>query len=274
MDAGVTTVSMTNRTGAVRWMAPEVLDNGQGSYASDTYSFGCTCLEVRVAISHFPKLLIIIYRKKIITQTHPFPELPDHGVKEAIVGGNNPQWPDRLTEVTAIDRIGRTIGPCFAREPESRPSMEELASRLTAVVMPENDANESDHIDIVDQAPWKDIPLENSNVIHSDVSLGMLPGSRIIVPYSFYSVHFAETQEQALKSSLNGLHRALEMFGCFHPPGSTSKELELKEVSPRYHVTNSSASSQRKAASHLFRSARAIRRHLPHILPWSYHFCI
>lgn len=46
MDAGDSTMNMSNRTGTVRWTAPEVLDNEQCSYASDVYSFACTCLEV------------------------------------------------------------------------------------------------------------------------------------------------------------------------------------------------------------------------------------
>ena len=34
--------------GTLRWMAPEVLENEECSYASDVYSFACTCLEVCV----------------------------------------------------------------------------------------------------------------------------------------------------------------------------------------------------------------------------------
>ena len=39
---GVTTM----REGAVRWMAPEVIDTGKCTMAGDVYSFGCVCLEV------------------------------------------------------------------------------------------------------------------------------------------------------------------------------------------------------------------------------------
>ena len=36
------------REGAVRWMAPEVIETGVCDAEGDVYSFGCVCLEVRV----------------------------------------------------------------------------------------------------------------------------------------------------------------------------------------------------------------------------------
>ncbi len=111
--------------------------------------------------------------------------------------------------------------------------MEELASRLKAIIMPEDDADESKHPDVLDQAPWKNSPSQNLDDIRSDMSLCRLPGSHIIVPYSLYSVHFAETQEQAIKAASSGLPRILKMFGCHPAPDPITKELRLKEVSPR-----------------------------------------
>lgn len=37
----------THGAGALRWMAPEILGGSNATFASDVYSFGCVCSEVR-----------------------------------------------------------------------------------------------------------------------------------------------------------------------------------------------------------------------------------
>ena len=49
IDAGMSTMGVTTmREGAVRWMAPEVIESGECTTEGDVYSFGCVCLEVRL----------------------------------------------------------------------------------------------------------------------------------------------------------------------------------------------------------------------------------
>ena len=35
---------------ALRWMAPEILSGSPATFASDVYSFGCVCSEVRISL--------------------------------------------------------------------------------------------------------------------------------------------------------------------------------------------------------------------------------
>lgn len=61
MDAGDSTMNMTNQIGSVRWMAPEVLlYDERCSYAADVYSFGCTCLEVSDLVNRHLIVLMLI----------------------------------------------------------------------------------------------------------------------------------------------------------------------------------------------------------------------
>ncbi|KAJ3562213.1 hypothetical protein NP233_g9716 [Leucocoprinus birnbaumii] len=104
------------RSGSTRWLAPEIINGERGpSKASDTYSFGMTVLE-------------------LLTGKHPFVEHKSDAavIRATTVNHDIPKRPEG-PEVKQLltDDLWALLLKCWAKKPDSRPSMEEVATALS-----------------------------------------------------------------------------------------------------------------------------------------------
>ncbi|KXN89726.1 Tyrosine-protein kinase HCK [Leucoagaricus sp. SymC.cos] len=109
-------VSTTMQNGAsTRWLAPEVV-NAQSSTSlkSDTYSFGMAILEM-------------------LTENEPFAEYnSDMAIIKALMKNEQPKRPVLAVnqEDPITDALWNLMVWCWSREPESRPTMQEVGEAL------------------------------------------------------------------------------------------------------------------------------------------------
>ncbi|CAL1702671.1 unnamed protein product [Somion occarium] len=96
--------------GAVRWLAPEVVQGSRASFMSDSYAFGCVWLE-------------------IYTLRHPMSEIPsDHQVYALKMRNVHPQWPKPTSEPRMKLQLDNWsfVRQCWEDLPSARPSAESL----------------------------------------------------------------------------------------------------------------------------------------------------
>ncbi|KAH8080722.1 kinase-like domain-containing protein [Cristinia sonorae] len=96
--------------GAVRWLAPEVLKGSRPTFKSDTYAFGCVCLEV-------------------YTRKHPFAEInSDAQVVARVLQGARPEKPAQVGRYqTGFWNLVKT---CWNEDPYDRPDASFLEKTL------------------------------------------------------------------------------------------------------------------------------------------------
>ncbi|TDL16987.1 kinase-like protein, partial [Rickenella mellea] len=102
-------------TGTLRWQAPELFQRGDDGHArrpsreTDSYSFGCVCLE-------------------LITDRPPFSEIrTDFAVLAAIMNGETPRRPSvDLAHRGLDDSLWAVIEKCWHRDPNLRPTSKHL----------------------------------------------------------------------------------------------------------------------------------------------------
>ncbi|KAF8351816.1 kinase-like domain-containing protein [Amanita rubescens] len=109
----------TGATDGCRWCAPEMWgEGGLVSTKGDVYSFGMTILELfthEMPFSHIKKNPQVIFRKM------EKDELPKRSVDE------------RVIERGLDDEIWKILCRCWAKEPEDRPSIDDLVTQLEMV---------------------------------------------------------------------------------------------------------------------------------------------
>ncbi|THU80533.1 kinase-like protein [Dendrothele bispora CBS 962.96] len=108
--ASLSTSSHSNK-GTTRWLAPECLEGGRVSYASDVYAFACVCYEI------FTGLL-------------PFHELKDSAVILKVIRGQRPNRPDNTVHRQLSNSMWTIIQQCWNQEPDNRPEANVLPSRV------------------------------------------------------------------------------------------------------------------------------------------------
>lgn len=105
--------------GATRWMAPElVLQGERSSFASDVYALACVCLE-------------------IYSQKRPFAAMNDAQIIAQLMKDLRPARIAMKSGREIPDDVWELIEKCWATDPEARPTMSEVvsyASRLSAPV--------------------------------------------------------------------------------------------------------------------------------------------
>lgn len=117
---GVTTM----REGAVRWMAPEVIDSGHCTTEGDIYSLGCVFLEVSPSIHLFIVVILPLIRLfQIFSEAPPFPQLRnDNQVISWIIQGKRPSWQTKSKDVSIAETEVETFAKqCWMDEPSGRP---------------------------------------------------------------------------------------------------------------------------------------------------------
>ncbi|KAJ7231958.1 kinase-like domain-containing protein, partial [Mycena rebaudengoi] len=97
--------------GALRWMAPELLENTSGGHRgrtpdTDVYSFAWVCLE-------------------LYTGRHPLSDLTDAAATLKIINGERSNQPS-----TMPDALWTYVNECWAENPEVRPSAAVLVADL------------------------------------------------------------------------------------------------------------------------------------------------
>uniref|UniRef100_A0A0W0FIU1 Protein kinase domain-containing protein n=1 Tax=Moniliophthora roreri TaxID=221103 RepID=A0A0W0FIU1_MONRR len=123
--------------GTLRWTAPEILiGEGQHTYRSDVYAFGCVCYEI---YSHL----------------RPFHDLRSDGA--VILQVHLGKRPSRPGNTKLTDRIWSFIETCWATNPLQRPEPEWLIQMLECVLVLEG----------------KDIPPPAPNWDHASLSAGI-----------------------------------------------------------------------------------------------------
>ncbi|KIP03003.1 hypothetical protein PHLGIDRAFT_78235, partial [Phlebiopsis gigantea 11061_1 CR5-6] len=116
-DSTQASVSLT-RTGASRWMAPEILvaeqEDGpvRPTPASDVFSFGMLMLQIHTAAP-------------------PFAMLPPGRIKHKIINGERPPRPAAMA-----DALWQILQDCWRHKAEDRPTAESLVTRLGALAVP------------------------------------------------------------------------------------------------------------------------------------------
>ncbi|THH32824.1 hypothetical protein EUX98_g1317 [Antrodiella citrinella] len=87
--------------GAVRWLAPEVLKGSRPTFKSDTYAFGCVCLE-------------------IYTRKHPFADIAsDTQVVARVLQGARPEKPENSGRFQ--QGFWNLVKMCWNEDPADRP---------------------------------------------------------------------------------------------------------------------------------------------------------
>lgn len=104
-----------------RWLAPEILSGGVASTASDVFAFGVVLWE-------------------LMTWRLPWSSSNPWGIVSAINSGNRlaiPEASDLPGEDSGtwpqLQRYIELMEQCWAQEPESRPSFEEVMKELIAI---------------------------------------------------------------------------------------------------------------------------------------------
>lgn len=116
----------SNRSGSVRWMAPELLhpqsvgaNQFRRTYQSDVYAFACVCLEVRT----FKYTFLFSYASvQLYTGRFPFADF-DHDVPVMlqVLKGVRPSKPARIS-----DNVWQLISTCWSQDPATRPAMTDV----------------------------------------------------------------------------------------------------------------------------------------------------
>lgn len=91
----------------VRWSSPEVLERSRFSSASDVWSFGILCIET------------------FTCGARPYGGWPDSKVVAQVASGYTPIIPPACPE----DFFAEVVEPCFAQEPDDRPTFADLSLR-------------------------------------------------------------------------------------------------------------------------------------------------
>ncbi|KAG0597873.1 hypothetical protein M758_12G027100 [Ceratodon purpureus] len=120
-DRSMTFSNQTLNQGTTRWMAPEMIKNGNDEsqvelqevdgaskypFKVDVYSFGMVCLE-------------------ILTGDIPFPTLSAHEVKTMVLAGERPQLPKKCPTT-----LRYLIEACWRSNPEERPRFGDICAEL------------------------------------------------------------------------------------------------------------------------------------------------
>ncbi|KIK21985.1 hypothetical protein PISMIDRAFT_680736 [Pisolithus microcarpus 441] len=118
----ISTFSMTvvrEGGGTPRWMAPEFLDDGHASMASDVWAFGMTVLE-------------------LFTRLMPFSDCPSlKGVMRRLMSGELPPRPaTEVTQFRLTDTWWEICLSCWGRDPSSRPIMKDVVEKVKAAMYP------------------------------------------------------------------------------------------------------------------------------------------
>ncbi|KAH7909582.1 kinase-like domain-containing protein [Hygrophoropsis aurantiaca] len=110
----ITMSSSSNDHGSLFWMAPELFNDDEErlskNFSTDVYAFGCVCYE-------------------IFNGQPPFFELPPNKARIAI---KESRPPPRPMHPDLDDTLWMLVLECLQRDPESRPSMNEVAQQLSS----------------------------------------------------------------------------------------------------------------------------------------------
>ncbi|KAG6871968.1 hypothetical protein C0995_014426 [Termitomyces sp. Mi166 len=102
--------SETSNGGSLRWQAPELLDGQPFTYMSDIYAWSCVCYE-------------------IFTGNLPFHDITNNNtVLVKVMQGHRPERPSDARGLT--DSVWELMRNCWAQEPNSRPTVDMVSSRL------------------------------------------------------------------------------------------------------------------------------------------------
>ncbi|TCD71742.1 hypothetical protein EIP91_005508 [Steccherinum ochraceum] len=109
----------SSSNGAIRWLAPELLDPSLFGYETsrptapgDVYAYACVCMEVHTCID-------------------PFPGLTDYAVVKRIVEGKRPDRPSAdKNELPISDALWDLCRRCWMEKPEDRPLAQTLVDEL------------------------------------------------------------------------------------------------------------------------------------------------
>ena len=138
------TLVTTSRHGSAPYMAPELHDpENFGSpifrrtTASDTYAFGCVCLEVISFLASYPSFKLSL--AKIHTGRHPFSDVSGHAIQIAlkVMRGERPKRPRHAAcswrEMT--DHMWFIIESCWKENSLERPSMKSVVQAINGAVL-------------------------------------------------------------------------------------------------------------------------------------------
>lgn len=113
---------------SVAWAAPELLDSHSGtarpSFKSDIYSFGCTCVEVRVLnflIGTFYTQTSQLYLNGPLFRE---PELREYQIICQVLKGKRPKRP-RIEGRQVTNELWAVIKACWKQDPLKRPDASE-----------------------------------------------------------------------------------------------------------------------------------------------------
>ena len=105
--------STVGGAGNPRWLAPEILKGGPATQAADVYSFGVVLWE-------------------LLTLELPWGQLPTWSVVGEVLAGQRPPLPppEACAGFSSYAAYVELLQRCWAQEPTSRPSFEEVCARL------------------------------------------------------------------------------------------------------------------------------------------------
>ncbi|KAI6116462.1 kinase-like domain-containing protein, partial [Pisolithus sp. B1] len=117
----ISTFSMTvdPKSGiTLRWTAPELLEDGHASMASDVWAYGMTVLE-------------------LFTRAVPFPDCRSTtGLMVKLTSGElHPRPPAESTQFRMTDAWWEICSSCWGHHPSSRPAMRDIVDRVKAAIV-------------------------------------------------------------------------------------------------------------------------------------------
>ncbi|KAI6097166.1 kinase-like domain-containing protein [Pisolithus sp. B1] len=142
----ISTFSMTvdPKSGiTLRWTAPELLEDGHASMASDVWAYGMTVLE-------------------LFTRAVPFPDCRSTtGLMVKLTSGElHPRPPAESTQFRMTDAWWEICSSCWGHHPSSRPAMRDIVDRVKAAILQAGLA--SSHLDALGSA----CPISKEGRIH------------------------------------------------------------------------------------------------------------
>ncbi|KAG8944715.1 hypothetical protein FRC04_001614 [Tulasnella sp. 424] len=145
LESGVSSGLTTSKTlkGSTRYMAPELLLEGETKHTlkTDVWAWACTAFEVIITVwTRSSCRITICTSSKVLTDCEPFPDTKrEEAVVAAFVLGRPPGSVDlfdglvsgnHLTHHLTLDSLKSIISNCWIRDSAKRPSSSEILDRL------------------------------------------------------------------------------------------------------------------------------------------------
>ncbi|THH28464.1 hypothetical protein EUX98_g5719 [Antrodiella citrinella] len=237
--------------GAVYWQAPEVIDHeafglpsSRPTFASDVYSFACTCIELYTGLAPFSDLTLVQYSRRILNGLRPpRPQLYDGtAVPDAIWEVIKACWTNRAEARPHSDQVARTLNRATLMASQSlgryRLPATDLVSRLHAAFTRRRDTVvRSNGRAYIHYDQFQATILDFLDNLKSDIA-GILDTEELVLWLSTMPLVYRAPAQRVDPPSLL---RWITVIPCFLPPHGT--ELPAQFWPKFYHIESFDSTS-------------------------------